>query len=319
MREALFIRKNKDRWLQMEELPGQHPDETAQEFTELVEDLGFSKTFYPGSKITQYLNALASKRYLSIYENQKQSASRLKRFFMLDLPLIIAKHHRTLLISFLLFILFVAIGVFSAKNDSGFVRQVLGNDYVDMTERNIREGHPFGVYNSGNEFLSFLYLFANNFRVSLMVFSGGLLLGYFTITMLLQNAIMVGVFEYFFYTKGMVQASLLTIMIHGTLELSAIVISACAGLVLAKSWLFPGTIKRLDALKIGAKEGLAIALCSFPMLLMAAFFEGFVTRHTDMPLWLKLVIILLSLAMMAGYLVIYPLYLKKKINAAAFV
>lgn len=296
----------------MEQMPGSHPDETAQEFTELVEDLGYSKTFYPNSKITHYLNAQASKRYLSIYENQRQSASRIWRFFKTDLPLVVARHHRTLLITLVLFVLFVAIGVFSAKNDEGFVRQVLGNNYVNMTERNIREGHPFGVYAQGNELLSFLGLFANNIKVALLLFGCGILLGIFTVYMLLQNAIMIGVFEYFFYTKGLVGDSLLTIMIHGTLELSSIVISAAAGLVIAKSWLFPGTIKRVDALKQGAKEGLMIALCCFPTLLMAAFFEGVVTRHAGMPVWLKLLIILASLALLVGYLVLYPLYLKKQ-------
>jgi uncharacterized membrane protein SpoIIM required for sporulation len=135
--------------------------------------------------------------------------------------------------------------------------------------------------------------------------------------MLLQNAIMLGVFEYFFYSRGMMTDSLLTLLIHGTLELSALVLAASAGLIMAKSWLFPGTIKRIQALKNGAKEGLIIALCSLPMLLMAAFFEGFVTRHTEMPLWSKLLIILASLLLLVGYFIVYPLYLKKKQRPAA--
>ena len=314
MREALFIKKNRERWLQMQQNPGVHPDETAKEFIELVEDLGYSKTFYPHSKITQFLNGEASKRYLGIYENQKQSARRIVVFFRYDLPMIILKHRRILLISLLLFILFVLVGFFSARNDESFVRQVLGDNYVNMTEKNIQDGQPFGVYGFGNEWLSFIGIFINNLYVSLRLFAGGILLGIPTMQSLLYNAVMVGAFEYFFYSKGIIADSLLTIMIHGTLELSTFVISAASGLILAKSWLFPGTVRRIDALKLGAKEGLIVAMCNFPLLLIAAFFEGFVTRHTDMPLWLKLLIIAASLALLAGYFVAYPFYLKKKMK-----
>lgn len=316
MREALFIKRNRNRWKQIQDNPSDHPDEMAQEFTQLVEDLGYSKTFYPISKTTQYLNGMAARKYLAIYQNKKESTNRIVRFFKYTLPLIIAKHHRVLLISFCLFVSFVAIGFFSAKNDEAFVRRILGDAYVDMTLQNIKDGHPFGVYGYGNEFLSFIYIFINNVKVSLYEFGGGILFGYFTITSLIQNSVMVGAFEYMFYNNGLLRDSLLTIMLHGTLELSTFVIAAASGLVLAKSWLFPGTIKRIDALKQGAKEGLIIALSNIPMLFMAAFFEAFLTRHTDMHLWLKLLIITLSLAIVVGYFIVYPIRLKRKLNAA---
>ena len=127
------------------------------------------------------------------------------------MPLIIAKHHRVLLISFCLFVLFVTIGFFSAKNDENFVREILGDGYVDMTLQNIKDGHPFGVYGYGNEFLSFIYIFINNVNVSLMEFGGGILFGYTTITGLMHNSVMVGAFEYMFYNNGLLKDSLLTI------------------------------------------------------------------------------------------------------------
>ena len=315
MREALFIKRNRRRWQQIQDNPSTHPDEMAQEFIQLVEDLGYSKTFYPVSKTTQYLNGTAAKKYLAIYQNKEESNNRIVVFFKTTLPLIIAKHHRVLLISFLLFILFVSIGFFSAKNDENFVRQILGDDYVDMTLQNIKDGHPFGVYGYGNELLAFIYIFINNVKVSLLEFGGGILLGYSTITGLMYNSVMVGAFEYMFYNNGLLKDSLLTIMIHGTLELSTFVIAAASGLVLAKSWIFPGTIKRIDALKQGAKEGLIIALSNIPMLFIAAFFEGFLTRHASMPLWLKLFIITLSLGIVVGYFIVYPIRLKRKLNA----
>lgn len=315
MREALFIKRNKARWQEIAESHSEHPDDTANDFIQLVEDLGYSKTFYPHSSITQYLNAEAAKKYLGIYENQRESSSRARYFFKYTLPLTIGKHYRVLLICFCLFLLFVAIGFFSAAGDQTFVRQVFGDGYVDMTEKNIREGNPFGVYGYGNEVLSFAYIFINNMYVSLKEFAGGILLGIPTVMGLMSNSISVGAFEYLFYSHHLTGNSLLTILIHGTLELSTFVISAASGLVLAKSWLFPGTLTRMDALKGGAKEGLIIAMSNFPMLFMAALFEGFVTRHTGMPVVLKLLIIGSSLALVVGYFIIYPIRLRKKAAA----
>lgn len=312
MREALFIKRNKERWQEIADNHSEHPDDTANDFIQLVEDLGYSKTFYPHSNITQYLNTEASKKYLGIYENQRENSSRTRYFFKYTLPLTIGKHHRVLLICFCLFALFVAIGFFSAAGDQTFVRQVFGNDYVDMTENNIKQGTPFGVYGYGNEVLSFAYIFINNLYVSLREFAGGILLGIPTVYGLMSNSISVGAFEYLFYSHHLTGSSLLTILIHGTLELSTFVISAASGLVLAKSWLFPGTLKRIDALKKGAKEGLIIAMSNFPMLFTAALFEGFVTRHTEMPTVVKLLIIAGSLSFVIGYFVIYPIRLRQK-------
>ena len=164
MREALFIKRNRERWQTITHDEGKHPDEQADDFIQLVEDLGYSKTFYPQSRITQYLNKEASKKYLGIYENQRETGSRFASFFKYTLPLTIAKHHRVLFISFCLFILFVAIGFFSAKNEQTFVREILGNGYVDMTERNIQNGKPFEVYGSGNELLSFFFFVHQQYK-----------------------------------------------------------------------------------------------------------------------------------------------------------
>ncbi|MCH5599575.1 stage II sporulation protein M [Niabella ginsengisoli] len=106
MREALFIRKNKDRWLKNETEPPTSPDEMASAFTQTVDDLAYAKTFYAGSKTANYLNKQAAKMYLDIYRNRKEESSRLKTFWKYELPLTIQKHHKTLLFSFIVFAIF---------------------------------------------------------------------------------------------------------------------------------------------------------------------------------------------------------------------
>jgi uncharacterized membrane protein SpoIIM required for sporulation len=286
----------------------------AKEFTRLVDDLGYAKTFYPASKVTLYVNALASRIYLTIYKNRKEESNRLINFWKYDVPLTVRKHHSTILFAFVLFTVFLLVGFFSARQDDSFVRDVLGDGYVDMTEKNIEEGNPFGVYRSGNSFMMWLGLMINNIVVSFMYFAKGILLGIPTMYSLVKEAIRLGAFEFMFFSKGLGGKAALTVLIHGMLELSAIIIASGAGIVLGKSFLFPGTIKRWKSLQTGVKDGVKIVIGLMPVFAAAAFFEGFVTRYYNMPVLLSVSILLLSAAFLIWYFVVYPLRLQKELN-----
>jgi uncharacterized membrane protein SpoIIM required for sporulation len=283
VREGLFLKKNIEKWKQYQAETPSDPDEMANRFTDLVNDLGYSKTFYPHSRVTQFLNGLASSIYLRIYQNKKEETSRLVRFWKTELPLIVRKHHRTLLYSFCIFTFFAVLAVFSAAHDESFVRGVLSDQYVDMTEENISKGDPFGVYKSDNQLNMFFSIAINNIQVAFNCFVFGITLSLGTVYMLFKNGVMVGAFEYMFFAKGLGISSILVIWIHGTLEISAIVISGGAGMILGNSMLFPGTLKRIESLKQGAKDGIKIMIGLVPIFIAAAFLEGFITRYTSMP------------------------------------
>lgn len=315
MREGLFIKKNIDKWKQYQYDPAKDPDEMAGQFTDLVNDLGYAKTFYPQSKVTQYLNGLASRIYLGIYRNKKEEASRIARFWKTELPLIVRKYHREIGYSFLIFLLFGVIAAFSAAHDESFVRGVLGDQYVDMTEENIAHGDPFGVYKRQDQLSMFFFIAVNNIQVSFTIFVLGFLVSIGTVWQLFRNGVMVGAFQYYFFAKGLGWQSVLVIWIHGTLEISAIIISGAAGIVLGNSILFPGTHRRIDSLKRGGKDGLKMMIGLVPIFIAAAFLEGFVTRYSKMPVWLSGCILLASLSFVIWYFVVYPIRVGKKMSS----
>ena len=259
MREGQFIKRNLERWEHYKETT-EDPDEVAKRFTYLVDDLSYAKTFYPNSNTIRYINGIAANIYLSIYKNKKEKKHRLITFWTTELPLVVKKHQRTFLFAFIFFLSFVLLGAFSAYNDQTFVRAVLGDEYVDMTERNIANGDPFGVYKHSNEFAMFVYIAFNNIRVAFLCYSMGIFLGIGTVYLLFTNGLMVGVFEYMFFHHNIGFQSILVVFIHGTLELSAIVISGCAWLILGNSLLFPGTYTRLQSLKQAAKDSIKIVV-----------------------------------------------------------
>src|SRR3546814_13017991 len=84
---------------------------------------------------------------------------------------------------------------------------------------------------------------------------------------------MLGAFQFFFYQKGLLLTSVLSIWIHGTLEISAIIIAGSAGLVMGNSLLFPGTWSRLESFRRGARRGLKIVIGLVPVFITAALLE----------------------------------------------
>jgi uncharacterized membrane protein SpoIIM required for sporulation len=314
VREGLFIKKNIDKWKQYQYEPASDPDEMAGQFTELVNDLGYAKTFYPHSRVTQYLNGLASRIYLGIYRNKKEESSRILRFWKTELPMVVYRYRREILYSFLIFLLFALFAAFSAAHDETFVRGVLGDGYVDMTEDNIAKGDPFGVYKDGNGLNMFMAIALNNVSVAFITFIAGFLVGVGTVWYLFQNGVMLGAFQYFFFAQGLGWKSVLVIWIHGTLEIAAIIVAGGAGLVLGNSILFPRTHKRLYSLKRGAKDGLKMMVGLVPIFIVAALLEGFVTRYSTMPIWLSLFILLGSLTFLIWYFVLYPVRVYKKMS-----
>ncbi len=322
MREAMFIKKNAEKWKEFQHSPTDNPDETAERFITLIDDLSYAKTFYPKSKVTRWVNGIASGIYQSIYQNRKEKYSRIFQFWKFELPLLFKKYHRIFLFTTLLFLLFVVIGFFSSKYNDGFVRGVMGDNYVDMTEDNIAKGDPFGVYKDNNPFTMFVEIGFNNIRVAFLTFIGGFTLGLFTLKIMWGNGIMLGAFQYIFISKGLGMQSVLVIWIHGTLEISAIVISATAGLILANGILFPGTYARMVSFRRSAKDAAKVLICLIPVFIVAAFFESYVTHlmsqtfdkenNGGMPVWVSVIILAASLSFIIWYFVILPIRLHKK-------
>lgn len=316
MREGLFIKKNIEKWKQYQYEPNSDPDEMAKEFTELVNDLGYAKTFYPHSKVTQYLNRLASRIYLGIYRNKKEETSRFWRFWKTELPLTVRLHHRELLYAFLIFTSFAIMAAVSAAHDDSFVRGVLGDGYVEMTDENISRGDPFGVYKDKGRFNMFVAIAVNNIKVSFITFVAGFLLSIGTVWMLFKNGVMLGAFQYMFFAKGLGLQSVLVIWIHGTLEISAIIIAGGAGMIVGNGILFPGTLNRMQSLRKATKDGLKLMIGLIPVFIMAAFLEGFITRYSTMPRVISAFILVASLAFIVWYFVLYPIKLSKQLAAS---
>jgi uncharacterized membrane protein SpoIIM required for sporulation len=315
MKEAAFVKQNKARWEEFEKVvkDQQHtsPDRLAELFIQVTDDLSFSRTQYPQSRTTQYLNALASKVHLEIYKNKREEKNRFITFWKEEVPAVMYGVRWQLLYAFIIFMVAGVIGAVSAKYDDTFVRLIMGDGYVNMTLENIKKGNPTGVYSDSGELVMFFFITWNNILVSFRVFVFGIFASLGTGVFLFYNGLMVGAFLMFFANESQLTHALPVIMLHGTIELSSIVIAGAAGFVMGNSLIFPGTYSRLASFKMGAIKGLKIVMGLVPFFIMAGFIESFITRFAFMHWSIKMIVIGLSVMLMIYYFILYPARLKR--------
>ena len=315
MKEVTFIRQNIEKWrsaeLVVDAVGETEVTQLADTYIDVTSDLAFAQTHYPESKITRYLNNLASALHNEIYRSQRYQWSRLITFWTDEVPRTMWEARRELLTSFIIFLASALVGMLSQLFDPEFCRIILGDSYVDMTLQNIASGEPMAVYNGDPEADMFSSITLNNVKVSFVSFVMGVFTSLGTGFILFQNGVMLGSFQTFFAQHGLLWQSALAVWLHGTLEISAIIVAGAAGIAMGNGWLFPGTYPRLVSFRRGARRGLRIVVGAVPVFVVAAFIESFFTRHTEWSDLLRLSIILCSLAFVIYYYIVLP---KQKSN-----
>ncbi|MEE9437845.1 MAG: stage II sporulation protein M [Saprospiraceae bacterium] len=318
MTESQFIEKNKKYWQELEnilERKDNDPDKLHNLFVKVSGDLAYASTFYPKRSVRAYLNQLTQKVFDSM-ESKKTvwSIVPIKRFFSEILLKEVYRSRKAFVFSFVIFAIAVLIGIVSSANNPDFLRVILGDSYVEMTDTNINEGDPMAVYKGSEQSDMFFGITINNIRVAFLAFVLGLFGTLGTIILLMHNGIMLGAFQYYFYSKGLFITSFFTIWIHGTIEISAIIIAGAAGIILGNGLLFPKTYDRGTSIQMASKRAVRIVTSTIPLFVIAGFLESFVTRLTDIPFFAKALIILISLAMILYMYVYYPWYYNKYID-----
>ena len=318
MKESEFIDQNKDKWLHFERVIKQsdsNPDELSDVFIQVTDDLSHSRSNYKNRSVRVYLNDLAGMIFDKLGKRKRLSFEVIKDFYLKEIPQLMYLARREMLISFLVFIVSMAIGIYSSIKNPQFAVLVLGSDYVAMTQANIAKGEAMAVYTGGTGMEGFLRILLNNARIDVMMLGFGLVFSVGALFILIRNGIMVGVFQYFFLEHGGFKDSILTIWLHGTIEITTIGLMGGVALLAGKGLLFPGNYTRYQSFRLNAGNAGKLLLMVLPFTFIAAVIEGFITRMTGMPDLIKGFFILLSLAIVVVYFFIYPRLVHKRIGA----
>jgi uncharacterized membrane protein SpoIIM required for sporulation len=316
MKETRFIEQNKEKWSRFEKLYAdttKEPEELSDLYMDLTDDLSYAQTFYKRRTVRVYLNQLAQMVYTGVHKQKGQSLKKFITVWKTSLPLEIYRSRHSLLFALIAFLVYCLIGVITTHFNPDFPRIVMGDDYVNITIENIKNGNPLAIYETDNQMAMFIQITTNNLKVAFLTFAAGFLFTVGTHLLLFSNGVMLGSFQYFFHMKGLLITSFLGIWIHGAFEISAIVLAGGAGITAGNGWLFPGSYSRLQSLQLSTKRGLKIMMSLVPFIIAAGFLESYVTHnYQSLPDWSKWTLILFSFAVIVFFYILYPIYVARK-------
>lgn len=289
--EELTARVSK---LRLRDLSGEEVREFGRLYRRTAADLAIAREEVRDQRLVNYLNHLVARAHGAIYRSESSGFGVFVSFYRYEFPSVFRKSFRYILTSFAVFMLSAAFAYAACYFDEGFA------DRVDPGLREAIASHTnwTEAVNRANPLAS-TSIQANNITVTFVTFAGGVLGGLGTLFALFRNGVLLGiVFElcirYRFWEIP------IFISAHGVIELTAIFIAGGAGLMVGKSLLMPGDLRRIDALVIYGLSAIKLILGCIPMLLIAGLIEGFISPAHILPAY-KFAISALSALVMTMY------------------
>ncbi len=301
MRQQQFEQQNQALWKKFEDLlknQGKFFNKLSTEeryehpilYKTLCHHYALAKTRQYSPLLVEKLHYLVLQGHQYFYRNKSTSFWKIFEFILATFPQTFRYHIRYFYAA-LLFSLLPAliVGVLCYQN-SQFIYSIMSTSQVaNMEEMYDPQNRHLGrteKRKSETNLSMFGFYIYNNISVGFRTFAGGILLGIGSIFFLLFNGLILGGISGHLTRLGFEETFWGFVCGHGSFELTAIVISGAAGLMLGHKLIAPAQLSRLDALKKIAPEALILVMGAAFMLLIAAFIEAF-WSSIQMPVMIK--------------------------------
>jgi uncharacterized membrane protein SpoIIM required for sporulation len=226
----------------------------------------------------QYLHRLTGKAHNLLYRRRRLDLQAVSDVLFQEVPQQIFRDRAVQVAFFVFWVLFIlsaGLAYFKVQFP-GYAEEIMGKEMVTQLETNFKN-MPARSFED-NITMAGLYIW-NNTGIGLKVFSWGLLVipGLFELA---SNALILGAaFGYMARPENADSGKHFYhfVTAHGPFELTAIVLSAGAGLKLGMSWIAPGNLARVDSMRKVGREALPIMGAAAVMFFLAAMIEGFIS------------------------------------------
>ncbi|GBF79746.1 hypothetical protein AsFPU1_1145 [Aphanothece sacrum FPU1] len=271
--------------------------ELASLYRSVSADLSRAKTHQLGTTLIRDLQQLTSRSYSQIYQgSRRQEWQGIWEFYSWRFPTIIQETWGYIIVATALFLLGALVAWWYAWQDPTFMSLIVP-EYLIVK---VRDEHKLWMGSIlGVEPLASSNIMINNISVAFTAIGGGITVGIVTIYILLFNGLLIGAIGALVGQNNLAYPFWAFVFPHGSLELPAIFLAGAAGLLIARSLLFPGQYRRIDALKFYGFQAAQLVFGIIPMLILAGIIEGFLSPSPLIPSVLKYLIgmIIFSLLM----------------------
>jgi len=253
------------------------PQDFAAQYQSVARDLSVAKSRGYSPRLIRHLNSLVVRGHSLIYARRSGYAGVFVRFLIADFPRQVRAEWRYMVVSALLFVVpLVAMTsvIFQAPE---WVYSVMSAEQAsDLEAMYDPAARSLGRQrDSDADFQMFGFYIMNNVGISFRLFASGLLAGLGSAFFLVFNGIHLGAATGHLMNVGFGGTFLPFVVGHGSFELTAIVLSGAAGLMLGHALVAPGAYRRIDALRFASRRAVLIVIGAAMMLFVAAFIEAF--------------------------------------------
>jgi len=269
-------------------------------------DLALAHAYQLPQNTVQYLHRLVGRAHNQLYRSRRWEFKKWADMLLIDVPRQVFNDRCIQLMFVLWWGLFIVAAwlAYSKTAWPEFAEQVLGAEQLSQLEEMYKNPSDGSQRGGDENSLMMGFYVRNNAGIGLRCFAWGLLVvpG---LLLSMYNAVALGA-SFGYMGRPDVPAGqnfFHFVTAHGPFELTAIVISAGAGLRLGLSWMMPGNLSRYANLQKTGKEMMPVIMAAVVMFVMAAIIEGFLSPSAA-PYWIKALVAIVSSGLLAFYFII---------------
>jgi uncharacterized membrane protein SpoIIM required for sporulation len=251
-----------------------------------------------------YLHSLASRAHNTVYRAAGYHVRDWGRAFFHTAPALLRSDPALRIATVAFWGAFLITALLAAGRPE-FARQVVGSAFLEQVDHMYAEpvGSTAGRALRGSDTLMAGFYIQHNASIGLRCFAWGIVFGIGSLYELVSNGIIFGSLAGHMAVRPQGVNFFTFVTAHSSFELTAIIVSAAAGLRLGWSLIETRGQSRVDSLRRGAAEALPALCAAVVLFVLAAFVEGYVSASA-LPYRFKAAVALGSAALIIGYLTI---------------
>lgn len=311
MKVAQLLEKRRQNWYELEQLCLRVGSLNAAEYSRfsalyrsVCADLALAESYQLPHNTVQYLHRLTGKAHNLLYRRRRFDLQTVMDVLFQEVPQQIFRD-RAVQVAFGIFwglFILSATLAYMKVQFPGYAEEMITPEGIAQMEQMFHDEPNRPV--EQNIAMAAFYI-KHNTGIGLSVFSWGLMVvpGLFALA---SNALQIGA-SFGYMARPDVEEGrnfFHFVTAHGPFELTAIVLSAGAGLKLGMSWIAPGDLSRVDSMRKVGREALPIMGTSAVMFFFAALIEGFISPFALLPFWVKAGVSVISTILLMFYFVV---------------
>lgn len=261
------------------------PEDFAAQFRHISNDLALARDRMYSIELINYLNDMAARAHKYMYQKRGYFIRPLVHLVQYQIPRLFRTEWSLSVITLLLFFVPLIATAMVVHNSPEYIYSLMSDKQVNgMAENYSASAEKLGRGEGSSADINMFGVYVwNNISIDFRCFAAGILFGVGTLFFVLFNGLLIGAVIGYLGQLSPTHAENLYSFIagHSAFELTGLILSAMAGLMLGRALLTPGNFTRGTALARATRAAMPLLYAAFMFTLLAAFIEAFWSARID--------------------------------------